>query len=80
MVDVRATNQKLRDRAVRILLETCPTLAGSRGAAGHLLDRADGRVKLAIVMARRDLDPAAAAAWLDQHGGRLRSALGPPDR
>jgi len=78
MVDVRATNAKLRDRAIRILLETCPGLTGSRPRAEGLLDAAGGRVKVAIVMAVRGLDQAAAEAFLQRHAGRLRAALGDP--
>jgi N-acetylmuramic acid 6-phosphate etherase len=47
MVDLRATNDKLRDRAVRIVVE----LTGvDRESAGILLDRAGGHVKAAIAM------------------------------
>ena len=78
MVDLRATNAKLRDRAVRILLATCPSLRGSREAAGRALDCAEGRVKRAIVMTRLDRDATEADALLRGHGGRLRAILGAP--
>ncbi len=75
MVDLRATNAKLRDRALRILEQQ---LGVDRPAASGLLDAADGRVKLALVMHRRSVDAAAAQALLDEHEGKLRPLLGPP--
>ncbi|MEM7627338.1 MAG: N-acetylmuramic acid 6-phosphate etherase [Planctomycetota bacterium] len=75
MVDLRATNAKLVDRAQRILVQQ---LDVTRGEASRLLDAADGRVKLALVMHRRQLDAAAAEALIDEHGGRLRPILGSP--
>lgn len=75
MVDVRATNAKLKDRAQRILMQQ---LGVDRDAAAELLDAADGRVKLALVMHRKDLDFDAAQALIEEHGGKLRPILGPP--
>src|SRR5919199_1219259 len=49
MVDLRATNNKLRDRSERILMEVCGT---SREDARRVLDAAGGRGKTAIVMQR----------------------------
>ncbi len=77
MVDVRATNAKLRDRAARMLMQTCDL---DRDAALRLLDEADGRVKTAIVMARRGVACDEAERLLDEHHGRLRAVVGdPPD-
>ncbi len=73
MVDLRATNAKLTDRAIRILIELCPPL--TRPEAAGLLARADGDLKTAIVMGRLDLDRDGAAALLEGHGGMLRAAL-----
>ena len=53
MVDLRATNEKLRDRSERILVEVC---AVSRERARELLAAADGRVKTAIVMHALQVD------------------------
>ena len=78
MVDLHATNDKLRDRAVRIMLHHCPDLSGSRAAALHLLDEADGRVKHALVMAHCDVDAATAQALLDAKKGKLREVLESP--
>lgn len=75
MVDLRATNVKLVDRALRILTQQ---LGVDRAEASTLLDAADGRAKLALVMSRKDLDAEAAEALIEKHGGRLRPILGPP--
>ena len=80
MVDLRATNHKLRERAIRIILKHCPSCGGSRQQAARLLHTAGGRVKLALVMARRNLGDRAAQKLLDQHEGHLRAILGPPSR
>ncbi|MEM8782697.1 MAG: N-acetylmuramic acid 6-phosphate etherase [Planctomycetota bacterium] len=75
MIDVKASNAKLRDRAVRIVQSQTDL---SREAALATLEQADGSTKLAIVMARLGLDADAARARLDEHGGRLRPLLGDP--
>lgn len=75
MVDLRATNAKLRDRAARIICSQCDL---SRGDALKLLDCAGGKVKVALVMASRGLPPKEAQQLLAQHGGQLRPILGPP--
>ncbi|MFO0983692.1 MAG: N-acetylmuramic acid 6-phosphate etherase [Planctomycetota bacterium] len=72
MVDVRATNTKLVDRAVRIIT-TLTEL--SRAAAFELLERAGMEVKTALVMHRRQLHADAARAVLAAHGGRLDALL-----
>jgi N-acetylmuramic acid 6-phosphate etherase len=76
MVDVRATNEKLRERAVRIVEQAAGVdVATARTAltgAGH-------DVKAAILMLVAGIGPEDAAARLARHGGRLRAALdGPP--
>ena len=75
MVDLRATNAKLRDRALRILMHQ---LELEREDAQEWLDAAEGRVKTALVMYHKDLDPEEAEALIDQHGGKLRPILGAP--
>lgn len=71
MVDVRATNAKLVDRAARFVSQ----LTGlDRPAALALLDAADGQVKVAVVMHRCGLSRAAAEAQLavaEGHLGRI---------
>ncbi len=72
MVDVRATNAKLRDRAARIIA----TLTGlDREACLALLDEAGGSVKVAVVMRLLGLARPEAEARLDKARGRLDSAL-----
>lgn len=72
MVDLVASNAKLRRRALRLVCE----LAGvTEARASELLDAANGRVKVAVVMERRAVTAANARALLDSAGGSLRSAL-----
>ncbi|BCL37545.1 N-acetylmuramic acid 6-phosphate etherase [Nostoc sp. MS1] len=72
MVDVAVTNQKLRDRALRILQD----LTGlSREAAGYLLERSGKWVKLALVMHWTGLDKDAGNQLLSDHQGNLREAV-----
>ncbi|HEY9801622.1 MAG TPA: N-acetylmuramic acid 6-phosphate etherase [Leptolyngbyaceae cyanobacterium] len=72
MVDVAVTNQKLRDRALRILQD----LTGlSREAAGFLLERSGKWVKLALLMHWTGLDKDAGNQLLSTHQGNLREAV-----
>lgn len=72
MVDVRATNDKLRQRVLRIVAaatgEEAPRVAAAVAAAG-------GNAKTAIVMLLAGVDAAAAAAALEQGGGFVAEAL-----
>jgi N-acetylmuramic acid 6-phosphate etherase len=73
MVDLNATNQKLRDRSVRIVSQ----LTGLKsGAAKKLLNKAKGKVKPAIVMHFRKTDFQNAVSILKQSGQSLRIAIG----
>jgi N-acetylmuramic acid 6-phosphate etherase len=72
MVDLRATNQKLRDRGERILMET---LDLERDDARELLARAEGSLKTAMVMHWTGLDQDRAAEELARAGGRLGGVL-----
>ena len=72
MVDLRATNTKLAERAQRIVRITT---ALSREEAKILLERCDGEVKTAIVAHRHDSTPEAARDVLRRAGGHLRRAL-----
>ena len=72
MVDLRATNQKLRDRSERILMET---LDLEREVARELLARAEGSVKTAMVMHWTGLGQDQAAEELARAGGRLGEVL-----
>jgi N-acetylmuramic acid 6-phosphate etherase len=72
MVDLRATNQKLRDRSERILMET---LDLEREDARELLARAGGSVKTAMVMQWTGKDRERAAEELARSCGRLGDVL-----
>jgi N-acetylmuramic acid 6-phosphate etherase len=72
MVDLRATNEKLRDRSERILMEMCEL---DRDAAPDLLRLAGGSVKTAIAMYWTGLDPEDAGLALHEAGGRLSTVL-----
>lgn len=71
MVDVRATNVKLRDRVVRIVMAATEV---SREAAEALLSECDGEVKTAIVRHLTGKDAAACRAALKTSGGRISEA------
>jgi N-acetylmuramic acid 6-phosphate etherase len=73
MVDVRATNDKLRDRAARIIAAVTHV---SRERAFDLLDRAGGSAKVAIVMHKAKTSPEGAQRLLDDAHGWLDVALG----
>ncbi|HUU09341.1 MAG TPA: N-acetylmuramic acid 6-phosphate etherase [Phycisphaerae bacterium] len=72
MVDLRATNAKLRDRAERIVAE----LTGlGRTRAGALLKRAHGELKPAVVMHFRKVGYAEARRILGESDSALRRAI-----
>ncbi|HEY0162968.1 MAG TPA: N-acetylmuramic acid 6-phosphate etherase [Edaphobacter sp.] len=71
MVNVQATNEKLVDRAQRIIVEATGV---DRATAAKLLEEA-GSVKVAIAMQKLGLDRAAAVERLKAAGGRLARAL-----
>ncbi|GAC1543702.1 MAG: N-acetylmuramic acid 6-phosphate etherase [Candidatus Velthaea sp.] len=71
MIDVVATNAKLRARSERLVRE----MAGANVDAPDLLARANGRVKTAIVMARLACDREAAEAKLAAARGRLAAVI-----
>ncbi|MFI1165918.1 N-acetylmuramic acid 6-phosphate etherase [Streptomyces sp. NPDC020801] len=73
MVDVRASNDKLRARSRRIV-------ALATGAPDDEIEKAlattDGEVKNAILTLLADVDGPTAARLLEESGGHLRAALG----
>lgn len=73
MVDLKASNAKLRDRAARIVTMLCGL---DRQAAFDLLAAAGGSVKAAVVMHRLGVTRDEAQQRLEQCGGRLDVALG----
>ncbi len=72
MVDLKATNEKLRDRSLRIVMEMTNL---SRSGARRLLARAQGKVKAAIVMHFRRTNLAGALKILDECDQFLRKAI-----
>lgn len=72
MVDVRATNTKLVERAIRIITEVTGCAASESRA---LLDRCDGEVKTAIVAYKNAVAPDEARSRLESVDGHLRRAL-----
>jgi N-acetylmuramic acid 6-phosphate etherase len=73
MVDVRATNAKVRRRAVRIVRDAAGVDEETATAA---LAAAGGHAKTAIVALLAGVDATEAAAQLDRARGRVRDALG----
>ncbi|WP_370462662.1 N-acetylmuramic acid 6-phosphate etherase [Mycobacterium sp. Marseille-P9652] len=72
MVDVRATNAKLRRRAVRIVRDAAGVDEGTATAA---LAAAGGHAKTAVVALLAGVDAAAAREMLDRARGRVRDAI-----
>ena len=72
MVDLRATNAKLEDRALRIVQMVTDLSAQE---AADLLQRCDGEVKTAIVAHRGEYTPAEARRRLGRSHGHLRQAM-----
>jgi N-acetylmuramic acid 6-phosphate etherase len=72
MVDVRASNDKLRRRALEIVRRA--TGLGEEVAA-DLLRAAGGEARVAILAGRGGIPPGVARERLAQHGGSIRAAL-----
>ena len=72
MVDMKATNVKLVDRACRMVVEATGV---TRDIAEKVLKQTDFEVKPAILMVLTGLDASAARAKLAAHQGFLRAAL-----
>ncbi len=72
MVDLRATNAKLRQRAARIVHQIT---GEEEQTAAEALHKADGRVKVAVVSILLDCSIEEAERRLQQADGRVRSAL-----
>lgn len=75
MVDVQATNEKLRSRSISIVAQACHC---SHEHAAKLLQEADGEVKAAIVAERHSVPPPVARTLLFTHDGSVRAALEAP--
>lgn len=72
MVDLRATNAKLRERAVRIF---CTLTKADEKTAGEYLQLSEMDTKLAIMMYCSGMDRQKAADLIKKHDGFLRRAL-----
>lgn len=76
MVDVKVTNQKLQQRAVRLVRQITDV---DENHAERLLAQANNEVKSAVVMHMKQVDASAARNLLSQAGGRLRAVIGDID-
>jgi len=72
MVDVQASNEKLKARAIRIVMQATDC---NKALAEDTLKQADQNAKLAIMMILSGLDRAQAEALLEKHQGKLQLAL-----
>ena len=72
MVDVQASNEKLKARAIRIVMQATDC---DKTLAEETLKLADQNAKLAIMMILSGLDRAQAEALLEKHHGKLQLAL-----
>jgi N-acetylmuramic acid 6-phosphate etherase len=72
MVDVVATNKKLRERALRLVMHVAGV---GEQQANDLLQASNWNAKIAIVMARTNVDAVTAASLLVQNKGSLRRSL-----
>ena len=72
MVDLRATNEKLRDRSERIVADLTNL---PQPQSAELLNQCGGEVKTAIVAALKDVPPHEARRLLSRFHGHLRAIL-----
>ena len=72
MVDVQASNEKLKARAIRIVMQATDC---DKSLAEETLKQADQNAKLAIMMILSGLDRVQAEALLEKHHGKLQLAL-----
>jgi len=72
MVDLQRTNEKLKERAKRIVMTLCEL---SYDDASDVLERANGNVKTALVMSTHKCDAKKAEEILLHHNGFVRPAM-----
>ncbi len=72
MVDLKPTNDKLRERALSIICTVCDV---QRPIAEGALVASNNRVKTAILMVKRKMGRAQAEEWLSKSRNSLRKAL-----
>jgi N-acetylmuramic acid 6-phosphate etherase len=72
MIDLQMTNQKLRERAKRVVM----TITGiSYEEAADYLERASGHVKTALVMIKANVSKEEAQKRLEKSDGFVRAAI-----
>ncbi|OMD77522.1 N-acetylmuramic acid 6-phosphate etherase [Paenibacillus odorifer] len=72
MVDLKASNFKLVDRSIRIIMNTTGV---DTSKAAETLEKASMNCKLAIMMIKSGLDAKEAEQVLNANGGRLKQAI-----
>lgn len=72
MIDLTRTNQKLRERAHRVLVEAT---GRDVSAAEHALRQSEHNLRVALIMLKRKISAAHARRVLERSGGNLRRAL-----
>ncbi len=72
MIDLKASNSKLKDRAARIVMKAAGV---ERGKAESLLAESEGSSKLAILMALKNIDRDEAKKLLLEADGQIRKVL-----
>lgn len=72
MVDLRVSNEKLKNRALNMIEEICKI---DKNHAEKLLDQADGKVKCAIVMYKKSIGKEEALKLLEENDGFLRKGI-----
>ena len=79
MVDLKISNEKLLDRARRVVRMVVPSTSALDVQSAEVLDavlaQCDGRVKLAILVATLGCTPDEGRAKLEATSGSLRDAL-----
>ena len=72
MVDLRVSNEKLKNRALKMIEDICNI---DKNHAEKLLDDADGRVKCAILMEKKSISKKEALELLEENEGFLRKGI-----
>ena len=72
MVDLRVSNEKLKNRALNMIEEICKI---DKNHAEKLLEQADGKVKCAIVMYKKSIGKEEALKLLEENDGFLRKGI-----
>jgi len=72
MVDLRVSNEKLKNRALKMIEDICNI---DKSYAEKLLDDADGRVKCAILMEKKSISKKEALELLEENEGFLRKGI-----